>query len=205
MSCLQRSLLAALLFCAILGGLLVLAALRASSWLERPDALQKADAILVLGEDPTRAFAAADLYSAGLAPKILLSRPRRQPRMSYLESQGICVPWFEVAGHTILRNRGIPEEAIGTFGEDLISTVTEARAAAAALPRVHRVIVVTSPYHVRRARLIFRDQFRDAEVLFATDHYETLPRAWWAQEDSATHVIMEALKLMYYEAGGRMH
>lgn len=204
MSCPQRCAIATLALCAVAAALLYMYALHASAWLERPDALRKADVILVLGHDPTRAFEAADLYRAGLAPKVLLSEPRRAKRMLYLESQGICVPWFEAAGRTILRQRGVPESDIGTFGRDLNSTVAEARAAAGALPGVRRLIVVTSPYHVRRARLIFRDHFRDAEVLFTGSRYETLPQAWWTEEDSATNVIMESIKLVYYEAGGRM-
>ena len=55
-----------------------------------------------------------------------------------------------------------------------------------------------------RARLIFRDALRGADVRFAENHYERLPRAWWAEQEPAQQVIMEFLKLAYYEAGGRM-
>jgi uncharacterized SAM-binding protein YcdF (DUF218 family) len=204
MRCLVRCTLALFALGAILAGLAAVAGRDASAWLARPDPLDRADAIVVLGQDPTRAFEAADLYRAGLAPRVLLSRPKREARLLYLESQGIGVPWFEVAARTILRGRGVPEEAIGTFGDKLISTLTEAQAVAAALPGARRLIVVTSPYHARRARLIFRDLLPGADVRLAENHYETLPRAWWADETSANNVIMEFLKLAFYEAGGQM-
>jgi len=204
MRCLQRCALAVLSMSILCVALAVLAARHASAWLEQADELTDADAIVVLGQDPTRTFEAADLYRRGLAPRVLLSQPKRTERYQYLASQGICVPWFEATGRTILLERGVPQGAIATFGENLISTLTEARAVAAALPRARRLIVVTSPYHVRRARIIFRDVLRETDVRFARNHYETLPRAWWREEESAMNVTMELLKLVYYEAGGKM-
>jgi len=204
MRCLARCIVAVAVMAVVLSALAAAAGLHAAEWLSHPDPLDRADAIVVLGDDPTRAFEAADLYRAGLAPRVLLSRPRRGRRLLYLESQGIGVPWFEDAGRTILRRRGVPEAAIGTFGESLISTVTEARAVAAALPGAGRLIVVTSPYHVHRARIIFRDILPQVDIRLAGSHYEELPRDWWADQTDAKHVLMECLKLVYYEAGGRM-
>jgi uncharacterized SAM-binding protein YcdF (DUF218 family) len=204
MRCLRRCTLVVLSLCAVLAASSIILARHVSAWLEASDELASADAIVVLGQDPTRVFEAADLYRKGYAPRVLLSHPKRRSSLIYLESQGISVPWFEVAGHKILRDRGVPEAAIGSLGENLISTVTEARAVATALPAARRLIVVTSPYHVRRARIVFHDTLRGVDVRVAASHYEVLPRAWWTEEESAMDVVMEFIKLAYFEAGGRM-
>jgi hypothetical protein len=102
----------------------------AAGWLGAEDAPAKADAILVLGAEPTRAITGAELYRKGYAGVVYLSVPRRESRWAALEQDGIRWPWFEETARALLRNRGVPDEAIRLLGKDLASTVAEAAEAA---------------------------------------------------------------------------
>ena len=204
MQCFRRAVVVVLLLVALLGALAVIALRHSAEWLSADDAPAIADAIVVLGHDPSRVFQAADLYNAGFAPRVLLSRPRRAPRYERLEAEGIPFPWFEVAGRTILLNRGVPESAIANFGERLHSTVAEARAVAMLEPPLGRILVVTSPYHVLRARRVFNDHLPNADIRVVASKYETLDRAWWRDQEDALPVVVEIIKLAFYRLGGRM-
>src|SRR5262245_25008520 len=158
MPCVKRCLLAVLALVAAQVALLTFVAWHASEWLGADDVPVKADAILVLGAEPTRAITGAELYQEGFANVIYLSVPRRESRWVALAQDGIRWPWFEETARVLLRNRGIPDGSIRLLGKDLASTVAEAAEAARVLaPRAGTLLVVTSRYHVYRARLIFSD------------------------------------------------
>jgi uncharacterized SAM-binding protein YcdF (DUF218 family) len=204
MQCVVRcgAILAAILvgLAAVLGA----AGLRASAWLAADDVPMPAAAIVVLGEEPTRALAGADLYREGIAPRVLLSVPMRSKRQLRLAAEGIAVPWFEETGALLLAKHGVPRAAIDTFGEALKSTYAEGRALADRIAPGERVVVVTSPYHVRRARMILRDALPGREVLVVgSGRYEPLPGDWWTEQEATRHVLLEAVKFAYYLGGGR--
>ena len=112
--------------------------------------------------------------------------------------------WFEEAGRTLLLRRDVPAPAIATFGEGLRTTVEEAHAIRALFPDgAPTLLVVTSPYHVRRARTIFRDALPHARVLVAASRYEPFPDRFWTDRDAAPQVVLECAKLAYYALGGR--
>lgn len=204
MQCLRRCALAFLLIGVLLVGAALSIAWTAADWLSTDDTLEKADAIVVLGHDPTRVFHAADLYRQGVAPLVVLSRPKRQKKGLLLESQGFPIHWFEVAGAKILADRGVPAAAIRVIDEEVISTVTEAIAFGRELPEAKRMVVVTSPSHVFRSRLIFRRTLPDRAIALVGSRYETLDRAWWREQEDAQAVLMEFVKLPFFLAGGRM-
>ena len=180
------------------------AALRASDWLAADDVPQRAAAIVVLGEEPTRALAGADLYREGIAPRVLLSVPIRSKRQLRLAEEGVAVPWFEETGALLLANHGVPRESVATFGEALKSTHAEGLALAERIAPGERIVVVTSPYHVRRARMILRDALPGREVLVVgSGRYEPLAREWWTEQEATRNVLLEAVKFAYYLAGGR--
>ncbi len=204
MQCLLRcgAVLAALL--ALLAAAVGAAALRASDWLAADDVPRPATAIVVLGEEPTRALAGADLYRDGIAPRVLLSVPMRSKRQLRLAQEGIAVPWFEETGALLLAKHGVPRDAIDTFGEALKSTYAEGLALAERVAPGERIVVVTSPYHVRRARLILRDALPGREVLVVgSGRYEPLARDWWTEQEATRNVLLEGVKFAYYLAGGR--
>jgi uncharacterized SAM-binding protein YcdF (DUF218 family) len=175
-----------------------------ADFLRAGDVPRRVDAIVVLGADPTRVLEGADLFRAGHAPRVLLSQPTREKRLEAMEAAGVAVPWFEVAGRELLRRRGVPDAAVATFGQRLKSTVEEAQSIAREHPELKAILVVSSPYHVHRSRRIFRDHLPGVEVLGVGSRYEEFPAAWWRDQESARHAIMETLKLVFYLAGGRM-
>lgn len=204
MQCFRRCALAFLAMLALVVAAALGLAWTASDFLAAGDSLDRADAIVVLGHDPTRVFEAADRFKEGVAPRVVLSRPRRSPRLVYLESQGIPSPWFEVAGRKILADRGVPEDAVSVLPDEVVSTATEAVAFGRMLPDARRLVVVTSPYHVFRTRLIFRHELPDRDIRVVASRYEKMPREWWREQELAINVLMEFVKLPFYLAGGRL-
>lgn len=204
MRCFVRCLLNLLILAVILAAIAVAIAPQIPEWLSRSDTPQPADAIIVLGSDPTRVLEGAELYHASYAKKVYLTVPRRLKRGLMLEREGVPYPWFEEAGRTLLMKRGVPAEAIGTIGKDLRSTYSEALATKLLLgDTAKRIIVTSSPAHVNRARMIFRDALPGMEVLVIGNRYEDLPREWWTDPDIARYVLNEFVQTMFYVVGGR--
>lgn len=204
MRCLVRCFLNLFVLTVILAGAAFAVAPQIPDWLARSDAPQQADAIIVLGSDPTRVLEGAELYRQGYAKTVYLTVPRRSGRYEVLEREGIHVPWFEEAGRTILISHGVPADAIRTIGKNLRSTYAEALATKALLgERVKRIIVTSSPEHVRRARMIFSDNLPGVEVLAIANRYEEFPRKWWTDPDIARYVLTEIVQTVFYVVGGR--
>ncbi len=204
MRCLARCFLNLLVLVVILAGAAFAVAPQIPDWLSRSDTLQQADAIIVLGSDPTRALEAAELYRQGYAKTVYLTVPRRLKRYELLEREGIPTPSFEEAGRTILIRHGVPADVIGTIGNNLRSTYSEALATKALLGNgAKRIIVTTSPEHVHRARMIFADNLPGVDVLAVANQYEDLPQKWWTDPDIARNVLAEIVQTVFYLVGGR--
>jgi uncharacterized SAM-binding protein YcdF (DUF218 family) len=204
MQCLKRCAGALALTAAALALALALGATLAPRWLNDPDPPEKAAAILVLGGDPSRALQAAELFRAGYAPTVYITVPVRDPLWRRLDELGITLPSEEELTRKVLAVGGVPDGAVQLLGRNVASTAQEAalareRLAGSAGP----LIVVTSPYHVRRARMILRDALHGAPrlVLIANRH-EPLPDAWWKDQAAARNVVLETVKTLYYLAGG---
>jgi uncharacterized SAM-binding protein YcdF (DUF218 family) len=202
MRCVKRCLLAIVALVAATLALVGFVAWHAAGWLGADDMPVKADAILVLGAEPTRAITGAELYQEGFASVVYLAVPRRESRWVALAQDGIQWPWFEDTARLLLRNRGVPDASIRLLGKDLATTVAEAAEAARILaPRAGTLLVVTSRYHVYRARLIFSDSLPATRVLVIASGTEPLPRDWWTDQEAARNVVLELLKLVFYRLG----
>ncbi len=176
----------------------------AGDWLSVADQPQKADAILVLGGGYSRPFHAADLYRAGLARKIYVSAPAREPQHVLLDEAGIAFPREEEVMREVLLKKGVPASAIEYLGKDLISTAAEAQAGRALFAgRAPRLLVITSPYHLRRARMIFTDALPSADIRMIATSYDPFPQTWWKDQNAARNVLLELAKLTFYRLGGR--
>ena len=175
-----------------------------SDWLSAADQPQKADAIVVLGGGFERPFQAADLYRQGYAPRIYVSAPAREHQYRILDEAGIPYPREEDIVREVLLKKGVPASAIALLGKDLISTAGEAQAARALFAqRSVKLLVVTSPYHLRRARMIFTDALPAADIRMIATGYDPFPQAWWKSQSAARNVLLELAKIAYYELGGR--
>jgi uncharacterized SAM-binding protein YcdF (DUF218 family) len=176
----------------------------AASWLLSPQAPEAADAIVVLAGDLRRARYAGDLYRQGFAPQVLLSRPARDAREKMLDEMGIVFPKAEAINMAVLQASGVPPQHVTVFGSGSLSTFDEA----AHLSRIFagkspRLLIVTSPYHVRRARKIFSDAMPGANLLVVATPYEDFPARWWTSQDAARDLLLELAKLSFYLVGGR--
>lgn len=186
------------------------ALLLAGSWLTRDDDLaglsreNPARAIAVLGGSPFRPLHAADLYARGLAPLVYVSAPVRAKDVALLESVGAAPLPQEEVYRRLLAARGVPEAAIRAFGQGLVSTAREAAELARELgPGPGTLVVVTSPYHVLRARLTFRRDLPGWKVLVSATPYEPFPARWWTTQQTALKVLSETAKLAWFLLGGR--
>jgi uncharacterized SAM-binding protein YcdF (DUF218 family) len=146
----------------------------AESWIVE-DPLQHAAALIVLSDDnfyADRATRAAELFREGDAPLVVASGRRLRP------TAGIA----ELMEHDLIE-RGVPKGRIIRFPQDADNTLEEAQALARFVADHHwsSVIVVTSNYHTRRARYIFRHVFpQDIAVFVASARDADFdPQQWW--------------------------
>jgi len=176
----------------------------AAEWLGAADQPQKADAILVLAGGFARPFQAADLYRKGWAPKIYISVPARYQDFALLDEAGIPFPREEEVMRQVLLKKGVPASAIAYFGTNSISTADEAQAArtlfATGSPKL---LVVSSAYHLRRAKIIFSDALPQARIRMIASSYDPFPAVWWKDQNAARNVLLELAKLAFYQLGGR--
>lgn len=154
---------------------------------------EKVDLIEVLGGESERVVYGVKLYQEGYAPRIsftgdaedLLLLKTTFPDMArhYAEGEGI-------GPSDILTARAT-------------STYDEAQQVARWVhdDGFRSVLIVTSPYHLRRARWIFTHTIHDAKLYFtAVPLSESRFRfpAWWRDEDSAIWLMEEYVKLGFY-------
>ena len=138
------------------------------------------DAVIVLGDDnyaADRAFHAADLYRAGVAPLVVASG-------RYLR-QNVSVA--DIMEHD-LESFGVPAKSIVKLQHRADNTREEA-VEAERLIRARgwkRIIVVTSNYHTRRARFIFERVLPAGVTLrvSAARDSEFDPTRWWETRQS---------------------
>ena len=155
------------------------------------DRLERADVIIVLsgGRGDERVRQAAELYHQGYAPLVLLSGGE--------EMAGISVP-------EILRRQalalGIPPDAL-LSEPDSTSTAEQARFLRPLLePRgIRRAIIVTSSYHSRRTRYLFRKGFHGSGIdlrIYPVQRDVFNPDGWWTREQDTESLVLEYIKLM---------
>jgi uncharacterized SAM-binding protein YcdF (DUF218 family) len=159
----------------------------AEAWLIE-DPLQRADALMVLSDDNfygDRATRATELYRQGLAPLVVASGRKLRPYA------GIA----ELMKHDLIE-RGVPEDKIIPLSHDVANTREEAQDLRRLAAQHHwrSVIVVTSNYHTRRARYIFRRIFpRDITVAIASARDNDFdPERWWEKRVSVKFFAREA-------------
>src|SRR5947208_2007891 len=158
----------------------------AETWIVE-DPLEKADALIVLGDDnfyADRSTRGAQLFREGKAPVIVASGRRLRPMA------GIA----ELMEHDLVE-RGVPKDKIVRLAHDADNTREEAEALTklATQRKWHSVIVVTSNYQTRRARYIFRRVFpQGIEVQVASARNGDFdPQHWWEKRKSIKELTRE--------------
>jgi uncharacterized SAM-binding protein YcdF (DUF218 family) len=172
----------------------------AESWIIE-DPLDKADALIVLGDDnfyADRATRGAQLFREGKAPLIVACGRRLRP------NAGIA----ELMEHDLVE-RGVPREKIVRFTHDGDSTLEEAQALTRLVKerKWRSVMVVTSNYHTRRARYIYRRVFpQGVEVRVASARDGDFdPEHWWEERKSIKELTREfaGMVVTLWELRGR--
>lgn len=158
------------------------------SFLVQAEAPASSDIIVVLAGDyyGNRILTAGDLVRQGIAPRALVSGPAHF--YGHYESD-FAIPFAVQMGY--------PASYFIAFPNDGMSTASEAEAVIRELRKlqVHRVEIVTSNYHTRRAGNAYRSRARDLEfhVVAAPDAYFT-PDAWWKNRDGRKEFLIEWMK-----------
>jgi uncharacterized SAM-binding protein YcdF (DUF218 family) len=162
-----------------------------------------ADAIVILaGSVPDRSLEAADLYRAGIAPRVVVTRERVPRGEAALRAHGVRLPEGDDLTIDALRRLGVPASAVVRLRRRATSTDTEARTIArwACRARVRRLIVVTSRAHTRRARLILGQSLGpDVALTIRPSRYDGFSsRRWWHVRRDQKIVLSEYEKLAHY-------
>ncbi len=189
-------LLLALLLLLVLGTAYLLRGplLRAfAEWWIVDEPLEKAQAILVLGGDNEhgeRVSHAVHLYQAGWAPRLILSGVNYRT-----DFNDVTLMERQATGMGIPRDNLIvvPRGARSTFEEALLMQRVLAQ------HNLRKIIIVTSNYHTRRARLIFRTLYRrqGVQVIFSAAPDSGFdPQRWWQERGGRVAMVLELQKMV---------
>ncbi len=193
---------ATILFLVSVAGLLFWAA----DWFDVNDVPVTADYIVPLAGGYHRLFKAAELYNEGFAPVVMFSRAKLFPltRLDKIEKEFGHKTYKPYGfGKKVLHHLGVPKNAIQDFGNGHISTVEEAEALKRHLNKGKvTMLLVTSPYHARRAKIIFQKVFPEATILVTSPPEGTMKKEWWKDQVSAQNLVMELMKTAYFLLGG---
>jgi hypothetical protein len=167
---------------------------------------QHADAAVVLEGSITaekvRIAGAMHLLQQGIADRALLSVPRESYWGEYLPP--VARSYLEwTYGHDLAGRVDFCET-----GEDVNSTLQEARVLLTCIREHHwrSVVIVTSDYHTRRARMLWRkvtkpDSIPHIWIVGVSDPEFQQP--WWRHRRSAKTWFTESTKLVWTMLGGQ--
>ena len=159
------------------------------------DPLQKADLITAVSGPDYRIVYTADLYQKGLSPRLFYTGGYNENDHRYAAN------WSEYQATL----QGVPPEAISIDETTVISTYQEAvrvKDFIDAHPgQIKTIIVVTDPYHTRRAKWAYQKVLGDqVRVLMAPVPFDRTgyTKNWWANSTSRKMVFEEYFKYMFY-------
>ena len=176
-------------------------------YLATEDPLEHADAIAVLaGTRMDRALEAVDVYQRGFAPRIVLTRMTPEQSFAVLAQRGIRVPADADSTRDVLEKLGVPADAILIPDRihDNTAQETETLRELAIKNGWRRLIIVTSRYHLRRARFAATRELAHTgvEISMHGSRYESVtPDRWWTRRADWRWVMSESGKLVAYELG----
>jgi uncharacterized SAM-binding protein YcdF (DUF218 family) len=161
--------------------------------------LQPADLIVVLaGETDRRPSLGLQLLSQKYAPKMLLDVPAN----NVVYDQNL-IDIAKAFTQKSPQNQSI--EICPIVG---LSTKTEAQDVSRCLGHTsaHRILVVTSDYHTRRARSIFQHELGGHQI-FVTPAFDPqqFGTSWWQHRQWAKMNFDEWVRLMWWELVDRWH
>jgi len=179
---------------------------RAGQWLVKEELPSHADALVILmGNFPERVLQAADLYNEGRSDRILIVEESMGAYRS-LKERGINIVSKTTQAVESCVALGVPAEKITVLPGDARSTLTEAVIIRDYLQNVGGIdslVIVSSPYHLRRATLIFKKGLEKLEppvwIGCSPSAYADYNAAgWWKQKEDIQDVLSELLKLLNF-------
>jgi uncharacterized SAM-binding protein YcdF (DUF218 family) len=179
----------------------------AGRFLARADALEHADLIMVLGGARIeRWLEAVDLYKAGWAPRLVISPGQTVAAEAELLARGVRYPREGDLAHDAVLALGVPASAVAVLPNGVDNTAAEATLLRQTYQsgQLNRIIVVTSPYHLRRAGYAFRREFAGSGVtiiMHASRYDIAEPARWWTHRKDIRYMMSELPKFAAYLAG----
>ena len=170
------------------------------SWLVFSDALAPVDAIVPLAGSGSRVYSAAKLLQQGYAQQIIITN-MAVPAGALPNGTNYAAMTRE---QTI--ELGVPEEQV-VIDDDIVRTTygeIESIRRFAEHNGIRSIMIVTSPYHTRRARLMADELFAGSRVsarVVSTlwDSYD--PTTWWRWPETRRDTLLEYSKLLLYFFG----
>jgi uncharacterized SAM-binding protein YcdF (DUF218 family) len=142
---------------------------------------------------------AAGLYSRGLAPLVVLSNNFTPDRVRDLIALGARRLDYQGESRLVVEKHGVPPDAIVALPVPVKTTEAELKLVAdtARARGWRRVILVTSPQHSRRVKLVWsREAAGKIEGLVALAEDDDFPgEGWWWRRRDAEAVLHEYLGL----------
>ncbi len=177
---------------------------RAGTWLVKEKVPPHADAlVLLMGNFTDRVLQTADLYGSGLADMVIIAEE------SMGGYQGLIDRGVKIISHTSqavnsLVALGVPADSITVLPGDARSTLDEAvivRQHLGTNPEIDTIVLVSSPYHLRRASMLFKKAFREDGLPVFTGtsgsgaYTDFNADRWWRSKEDIQHVLTEVIKI----------
>jgi uncharacterized SAM-binding protein YcdF (DUF218 family) len=170
------------------------------SYLIVSDPIHRADVLVPLAGDPARVRYAAQMVNRGDAQWLLITN--------------MAHAWNDPANVYSTRTSreageyGVSPERIFVAGQPVSTTYEEALVIRDFVEDFEwqSLIVVTSPSHTRRSRIIFRDVFQGSNVevmIVPVENHWYTSDTWWRRQDGWRETMHEYLKLVLYRLGYR--
>jgi uncharacterized SAM-binding protein YcdF (DUF218 family) len=161
------------------------------------------DVIVVLGGgEPGRAAEAAELFKAGLAPRVLITTEASEEEYQEFLRRGITLVRSHENYVRVLRGMGVPADSIIQSETPSSSSIDEIRniRELSEMNNWKSIIIVTSNYHTRRSRLaaryVLEPDIRFSVIAARSGGLE--PDSWWTRGDQARTFLIEFQKLVAY-------
>jgi uncharacterized SAM-binding protein YcdF (DUF218 family) len=147
---------------------------------------------------------AADIYRQGYAPKLIIVDFNTYS-CRLLDSLKLHVPRGRENAVSVLGQLGVPAESIRIIPGVVASTRGEAVAVRNYLqtrPDINAIILVSSPYHMRRATMLFRRELNKLDhkvkVIPRPSSYSNISTSgrWFRNRNMAIMVLSEYLKII---------
>jgi uncharacterized SAM-binding protein YcdF (DUF218 family) len=188
--------------------LLVLIALPCPIWLPMigeylvvADPLQKADAVVLLaGDENERTAAGVQLFQRGYSEWLILT----DIHLKHPEWQGIYITTVKQKAV----EQGVPAGRVLTVPGPVATTYEEAQLIKefSASRGFRSLLVVTSPYHTRRARWILREVFYGSDIsiiIYPALNHPYHAENWWRSAGDRRDTFLEYTKMLGHILGCR--